>query len=168
MRIRNGEVIPVVDIINPPFTIFLLLKELLLVLLAHSEGHHAPGQILHAMLVGKLHLGAGEEFPNLSSEGIFLLHLLDALIRVRKIILHRRKYCCALKGIVGGGEVLDLVDIDFVESITGGALGVVIMVARMHVAVRRGRPEVGPSRKAKIVFGHCWVHGVYRTRYGDG
>lgn len=39
------------------------------------HGHHPPGQILHALLVGQLGLGPAVELPYLGAQRIFLLHL---------------------------------------------------------------------------------------------
>lgn len=53
------------------------LPSLLLPFLAlEIHGHHSPCQILHALLVGQLRLCPGIEFPNLSGQRIFPLHLI--------------------------------------------------------------------------------------------
>lgn len=56
----------------------LLFFLLLLLALAQVEGHHPPGQVLHALLVRELLLGLAEELPDLGGQGILALHLLDA------------------------------------------------------------------------------------------
>lgn len=58
-----------------------LLFLLLLLALAQFEGHHPPGQVLHALLVRQLLLGLAEELPDLGGQGILALHLLDAARR---------------------------------------------------------------------------------------
>lgn len=56
------------------------LPSLLLPFLAlEIHGHHSPCQIFHAFLVGQLRLCPGIEFPNLSSQRIFPLHLIGAV-----------------------------------------------------------------------------------------
>lgn len=64
---------------------------LLLFLLAHTESHHAPCEIFHALLVGKLLLCFCEELPDLSGEGIIGLELVDIVAG-------------AARGIEGGEE----------------------------------------------------------------
>jgi hypothetical protein len=43
---------------------------------AHVHGHHAPGQILHALSIGELRLCARVELPDLRAERVVLLQLL--------------------------------------------------------------------------------------------
>ena len=40
------------------------------------HGHHAPGQVFHALLVGELSFGFAVEFPYLDGQRVFLLHLI--------------------------------------------------------------------------------------------
>ena len=55
-----------------------LLRSLLLLTL-QIHRHHSPRQVIHALLVGKLALGFGEELPYLDAQGIFLLHFLRTI-----------------------------------------------------------------------------------------
>jgi hypothetical protein len=47
----------------------------LLLCAAHIKGHHAPGQVGHALCVGELRLGPRVELPYLRAQGIVLLQL---------------------------------------------------------------------------------------------
>lgn len=44
-----------------------------------THGHHAPGEVFHALLVGQLGLGPGIQPPDLSGQRVFFLHLIGAV-----------------------------------------------------------------------------------------
>lgn len=46
-----------------------------LLLAFQVHGHHPPGQILHALLVGQLALGATVQLPHLGAQRVLSLHL---------------------------------------------------------------------------------------------
>ena len=63
---------------NIPGVVLLVLL-LLLFLFPQLHGHHAPGQILHALLVGQLALGLAVEAPYRGRERVSLLHFLGVI-----------------------------------------------------------------------------------------
>lgn len=169
MRIRSRWTVPVIGIVVPLPSFLLLLEHPLLLLLAHAERHHAPGEIFHAMLVRQLQLGFGEELPYLGGQRVVLLHLVDALVGKGGVVLEGREKGGAEKGAVGDLVRFGGVGIEVIEDIAGGGcanMGVGVgldlaALSRMHVAVGiAGKPSVRPSREAEIVLCYCWVHGV--------
>jgi hypothetical protein len=75
----------------PTGVCFVLPLLLFLLVLAHTESHHAPGEILHALLARKLLLGPRKKLPDLSRQGIIVLHLVDTAVGVGETILKERE-----------------------------------------------------------------------------
>ena len=56
-------------------------------MLSQAHGHHAPGEVLHPLLVGQLILGFAVEPPYLRRQRVLLLHLLGALELARGSVI---------------------------------------------------------------------------------
>ena len=67
-------------------------SSLLLLALSQIHGHHAPGEVLHPLLVGQLLLGLGVQPPYLGRQRVLLLHLIRTVeLLAGGIILPGRK-----------------------------------------------------------------------------
>lgn len=76
---------------------------------AHVHGHHAPGQVLHALCIGQLRLCARVQLPDLGAEGVVLLHLLG-------------RVCAGAGGVVAKGREDGVVEHAAAGSVVGGSV----------------------------------------------
>lgn len=129
---------------------------LLLLTLAQVEGHHAPRQVLHSLLVRQLLLRLAEELPDLGGQRIVALHLLEAARRAGGSGLERREQ--------GGVEDAVLGRRGGLPARQGGG-GIAVgecdtAVSRIHAGENAVGTSMGfgSSRKAVIVFCDGRVH----------
>lgn len=164
---RTTNYIPVTGFRVPLSSGICLVLSLLLLLLllvpAHAESHHAPGQIFHAMLAGKLLLGPRKELPDLCCKWIVLLHPVDAAIGIGEAILKEGEESSTAQTLSGEGIGAGHVGLVLLEA--GRGVARVWVMARLAAALSgsvvsgSGRPCTWSSWKTKVVLCYCWVHG---------
>ena len=151
--------------------------------------HHAPGEILHPLLVGQLPPRLAEELPDLSRQGILLLHLLGALAGVstgHAVVEgweeggaeHALSRGAGVGGVVGGREIQSqLLEIGAQLSgarfaVGGGRIGdAAIDVYGSGGGGGRRRTWMcvtGPSGEAEIVLGYCGIRRGQNARPHTG
>lgn len=145
---------------NVPFAAFPLF---LLALLAHAEGHHAPCEVFHALLVGELLLGLCKELPDLGGERVFGLHLVEAGAGGSVAVAEGREEGGAEQVVVPGKGLLEVEGAGGLHGrggrTTGGGAGAGVVGGIVSPGmVGGGLAVVGSSRKAVVVLCGGGIH----------